>query len=192
MKPEILGGKNRAVFLDRDGTINIDKNYLYKIEDFEFVDGTIDALRIIQDKGYIIIIVTNQSGIARGFYSEDDYLILSDWLVQELKKNGINIGGTYYCPHLPDAQIVKYRKNCTCRKPGTDLFRRATSDLNIDINESVAIGDKLRDCYIALESQCRGFLIGVNEKPEIIKDICSGKYPNIRYLPTLLDVANDL
>ena len=164
---------NKAVFLDRDGTINIDKGYLYRISDFEFLPGAADALRMLQEAGYLLIIITNQSGIARGYYTEEDFMILNDWMKNELSKNGVNITAVYYCPHLPDAEVERYRKVCTCRKPETGLFERAVHDFDIDLSLSYAVGDKERDCSICLKSECRGFLIGrdvesLHEAAEII------------------------
>lgn len=150
---------NKAAFLDRDGTINVDKEYLYRIEDFEYLNGAVEGLRFLQDAGYLIVIVTNQSGIARGYYGERDYLRLERWLRSDLEKKGIIVSGSYYCPHYPQAKIGKYRKDCKCRKPKTELFWRAQRELEIDMERSVAIGDKLRDLSICKESSVRGILL---------------------------------
>ena len=156
-----MNEKNKAVFLDRDGTINVDRGYLFRIEDFEFLPGALDALRLIQEKGFLIVIVTNQSGIGRGFYGEEDFKLLNDWMIGKLKEEGIRLAGVYYCPHLPDAKIEKYRCECDCRKPGTGLFYRAAKELDIDLTESVVVGDKERDITLAGEVKgCRGFLLG--------------------------------
>ena len=111
---------NRAVFLDRDGTINEDRHYLYKIEDFAFLPGVVEALRLLQEAGFLLIVVTNQSGIGRGYYTEADFQKLNTWMLSELKHQGITVAATYYCPHLPDAKIPQYRKDCDCRKPRTN------------------------------------------------------------------------
>ncbi len=87
---------NKAVFLDRDGTINADKNYLYRAEDFEFLPGAVEAMRMLQSHGYLLIIITNQSGIARGYYSEDDFLALTEWMLNALKESGVNVAKVYY------------------------------------------------------------------------------------------------
>lgn len=160
-----------AVFLDRDGTINIDKGYVYKIEDFEYVDGAIEALKIFQKKGYLIVIITNQSGIARNMYSESDFKHINEWMLDELKKKGINIAGVYYCPHHPNAIVSKYRINCECRKPKTELFWRAQSDLGIDMDRSIAIGDKERDLCICRESNVKGFLLDDKSLLDIAESI---------------------
>ena len=164
---------NKAVFLDRDGTINIDKGYLYKISDFEFLPNAVEALKILQNAGYLLIIITNQSGIGRGYYTEEDFMKLNEYMKNELRKNGVNISGVYYCPHLPDAKIERYRKVCECRKPSLGLFERAVHDFDIDLSQSYAVGDKLRDCSICLKSECRGFLINAPSPDERIKRVSS-------------------
>lgn len=153
-----------AVFLDRDGTINVEKRYLYKIEDFEYMDGAVEGLRRLQDWGYLLVIITNQSGIARGYYSEDDFQRLTDWMLSDLAIRGIHIAGMYFCPHHPESKIEKYRKNCDCRKPKTGLFYRAAQELDIDLCRSVAIGDKPRDLAICREAGVQGILLSDEEK----------------------------
>lgn len=150
---------NKAVFLDRDGTINVDKNYLYKIEDFEFLPGVIEGLKILQDAGFILIIVTNQSGIGRGYYTEEDFKRLNEWMIKELKKCGVHISKVYYCPHIPNSSVEKYRKKCNCRKPLLGMFENAIADFGISISESWVIGDKVRDCLICEKYDCKGFLV---------------------------------
>lgn len=181
---------NKAIFLDRDGTINVEKHYLYKIEDFEFLPDAIAALKKLQDAGFLLIIITNQSGIARGYYSEEDYLKLNTWMLEELKRQDVIISDVYYCPHLPEARIEKYRKTCECRKPKLGLFEQAVIEHNIDLGDSFAIGDKLRDCAICENTDCRGFLIGSQEKNEVIEEVKSGKRRNICYAASLSDCAD--
>lgn len=181
---------NKAIFLDRDGTINVEKHYLYKIEDFEFLPGTIEALKKLQAAGFLLIIVTNQSGIARGYYSEKDMLVLHNWMLKQFSKQGINISAIYYCPHLPNAPLPEYRKDCICRKPQLGMFMQAVEEFNIDLCQSYAIGDKLRDCSICFESECMGFLIGKNEADVILQNVQDEYYKNIWYASSLLDCAN--
>lgn len=163
---------NKAVFLDRDGTINVDKDYLYRIEDFEYIDGAVEGMKALQDMGYLLVIVTNQSGIARGYYSEDDYLQLEHWLLADLKAKGVNISGAYYCPHHPKAKLKEYRRDCDCRKPKTGLFYRAVSDLEIDLDDSIAIGDKPRDLAICKETKAMGILLTKQERPMPERQYC--------------------
>lgn len=176
---------NKAVFLDRDGTINVEKNYLYKIEDFEFLPGVIESLKKLQDAGYLLIIITNQSGIGRGYYTEKDFKRLNDWMVSNLKNQGVTINGVYYCPHLPDASIKKYRKECECRKPKLGMYFQAIKEHDLDPQLCYAIGDKIRDCAICESTECRGFLIGQNEKKVIIDSVLNGEVARVGY-------ANDL
>ena len=107
--------------------------------------------------------MTNQSGVARGYYKEEDIEVLHKWMFQELEKSGVSIAKVYYCPHLPDATIEKYRKNCNCRKPKTELYYKAISELkrlyDLDLANSVAIGDKIRDLSICNELSIKGYLI---------------------------------
>ena len=179
----------KAVFLDRDGTINVEKNYLYRIGDFEFLNGSVEAMRILQDAGYLLIVITNQSGIARGYYSEDDFRILTEWMENYLEEQGIHITKVYYCPHLPAASVEAYRKDCDCRKPKTGLYYQAAADYNLNIDECYAVGDKIRDCTICNESGCRGFLISNNEDPEIIEQVKQGRINRVKYAPDLLKAA---
>ena len=183
---------NKAVFLDRDGTINVEKNYLYRIEDFEFIDGSIDAMRMLQDAGYLLIIITNQSGIARGYYSEDDFLKLNSWMTETLKNEGVKISKVYYCPHLPTASVEDYRQECCCRKPKTGMFLQAVSDYQLDLNQCYAIGDKIRDLAICDESNCQGFLISDHEKPDVIEQAQKGLITRVRYASDLSEAAKSI
>ena len=135
---------NKYILLDRDGTINIEKDYLYKIEDFDYEEGVLEALEILKEKGYKFAVITNQSGIGRGYYTEEEFLELTDFLRNDLDKRGIIIEKTYYCPHHIDG-IGKYKIDCECRKPGTLLFEKAVEELNIDTKNSYMVGDKVSD-----------------------------------------------
>jgi D-glycero-D-manno-heptose 1,7-bisphosphate phosphatase len=132
--------KNKALFLDRDGTINIEKNYVYRIEDFEFIPGIFELILSFQKKGYLIFIVTNQAGIARGYYSENDYSLLTAWMINQFKINNIEISKVYYCPHHPEIS-----GECECRKPKPGMILQAITEFNINPNKSILIGDKKSD-----------------------------------------------
>ena len=134
----------KYILLDRDGTINIEKDYLYKIEDFEYEFGVLEALEIFKEKGYKLAIITNQSGIGRGYYTEEEFLKLTEFLRDDLAKKDIINEKTYYCPHHVDGQ-GKYKVECDCRKPGTLLFEKAIEELDIDVKSSYMVGDKASD-----------------------------------------------
>lgn len=135
----------KTIFLDRDGVINQEVHYLHKISDFKFVSGAIDACRDFQNKGYYIVIVTNQSGIARGIYTENDYQILTQWMLEQFIRNKIKILDVLYCPHGPES-------NCECRKPKPGLLIKAKKLHNIDMQNSWMIGDKESDIQAAKNS----------------------------------------
>ena len=137
--------KNRAVILDRDGTINIEKNYLYKIDEFEFTYRADEAIKILNNSGFKTIVITNQSGIARGFFNEIDVEKLHSYINKKLSEIGTKIDKFYYCPHHPNYGIDKYRKKCNCRKPNVELYQKAIDEFNIDVDRSYVIGDKISD-----------------------------------------------
>jgi len=131
---------NKALFLDRDGVINIDKGYVHKIEDFEFIDGIFDICEFFQKEGFLIFIITNQAGIARSYYSEKIFQYLTNWMLKEFEKRGINITKVYYCPHHPD-----FTGKCKCRKPNPGMILTAKKEFDIDLENSILIGDKISD-----------------------------------------------
>jgi len=128
----------KTIFLDRDGVINKELNYLYKIEDFEFIDGVFETCKYLTSLDYKIIVITNQSGIARGYFTEDDYQIITQWMIAQFNKNGVDILDVLHCPHLPDS-------NCNCRKPKPGMIKDAKHKYGIDIQNSWLIGDKEND-----------------------------------------------
>lgn len=137
----------RALFLDRDGVVNVEKNYVYKIEDFEFIEGIFELCNYYQDLGFIVFIITNQSGINRGFYSEEDFLSTTAWMIQEFAKNGVIITKVYHCPHHPEIN-----GDCSCRKPHAGMLLQAQKEFGIDLKNSVLVGDKERDIEAGLNA----------------------------------------
>ena len=131
---------NKALFLDRDGVINIDKGHVYLSEQFEFTPGIFDLCRKYASEGYLIIIVTNQAGIAKGIYTAKDYNMLTGWMLDQFLKEGIKISKVYHCPHHPDVTGI-----CDCRKPAPGMILNAVRDFDLDIKECTLIGDKESD-----------------------------------------------
>lgn len=148
-----------AVFLDRDGTINVERNYLYKISDFEFEYSAISAIAALNDAGYKVIVITNQAGIGRGYYTEADVERLHIWINDELKKYDAHIDRFYYCPHHPVYGIGVYKKECSCRKPGIELIHQAVRAFDIDIEKSFLIGDRETDIEAGKKAGLRSILV---------------------------------
>ena len=148
----------KAIFLDRDGTINVEKDYIYKSEDLVFEEGTIEALKTFKNLGYILIVVSNQSGIARGYFTEKDLNIFNNSMNEILKKNGVEITEFYCCPHHPDG-IGEYKKVCECRKPNNKMIEEAIKKYNIDREKSYMIGDKTSDIGAGLKSNLKTVLV---------------------------------
>ena len=140
----------KALFLDRDGVINVEKEYLYKREDFEFIDGIFELCRHYQELGYLIFIVTNQSGIAREYYSEADFEKLTEWMLEAFEKEGITISKVYHCPHHP-----KLSGACSCRKPEPGMLLEAAKEFDVDLKNSIIVGDKERDIEAGLNAGLR-------------------------------------
>jgi D-glycero-D-manno-heptose 1,7-bisphosphate phosphatase len=134
-----------ALFLDRDGVINIDHGYVHRRENFEFVPGIFDLVRSANAAELVVVVVTNQSGIARGFYSEAVFRDLTDWMLSRFRDVGARVDAVYHCPHHPEGVVSALRVVCACRKPRPGMFLQAVDDLGIDQQRSTVIGDKLSD-----------------------------------------------
>ena len=143
----------KAVFLDRDGTINVDYGYVHDIEKFVLMNGVLDGLKELKKLGYLLIIITNQSGIGRGYYGLEDFNTLNNYMLNFFCKNSITIDKVYYCPHTDN-------DNCQCRKPKLSLFYKAQNDFDIDFSMSYAIGDNERDLAICDKENVTGILLG--------------------------------
>lgn len=163
--------KNKVLFLDRDGVINEEYNYVYKIKDFHFCDGIFELCQSYQEAGYLIVVITNQAGIAREYYTEEDFNILTEWMVAKFNENGINISKVYFCPHHPE-----FTGNCTCRKPNPGMIIDAQKEFDIDLGESILIGDKESDIEAGKNAGIgRTILIGNSNKTN-----ASVEYNNLR------------
>ena len=138
-----------AVFIDRDGVINVDHGYVHTVDEFEYIDGVFEACKKLKDMGYLLVLVTNQAGIARGMYTEDEFLTLTEWMDWNFVDNGVEFDGIYYCPHHPTEGQGDYLQDCDCRKPKAGMFKSARDFLKIDMANSVMIGDKADDMKAA-------------------------------------------
>ena len=139
----------KALFLDRDGIINTDFGYVHQIKDFEFTNGIFDLCRYAQDMGYSIFVITNQAGIARGYYTVDDFNTLTQWMLAEFKKEHVVISDVYFCPHHPEKGTNEYVKKCKCRKPEPGMLLKAQKEHGLDLAHSIFIGDKVSDMQAA-------------------------------------------
>ncbi len=166
--------KRSAVFLDRDGTINVEKNYLHKIEDFEFIPGAQQAIKQLKDAGFLVIVVSNQAGIARGYFDEQAVNVLHDHIQSELATIGTSIDAFYFCPHHPEEGLGRYKVACECRKGEPGMLLEAAKDHNIDLKKSFMIGDKLADIEAGARAGCKSILVmtGYGKmtalKPEVV------------------------
>lgn len=142
-------GRNKALFLDRDGVINVEKGYVYLRESFEFIPGIFELCDAAQSSGYLLVVVTNQAGIARGYYSESDFNDLTEWMIARFAERKISITRLYYCPYHPVFGLGKYKCDSPDRKPNSGMLLRAQSDLDLDFGSSILIGDKPSDIQAA-------------------------------------------
>ena len=146
----ISANSTKALFLDRDGVINVNHGYVFRKNEFDFIDGIFELALKARNAGYIIVIVTNQSGIARNYYQESDFKKLTRWLEHQFWKKGIKIQQTLHCPHHP-----KFSRPCTCRKPRIGMITKATRQFNINLNQSIMVGDSLSDMQCAQRAQIK-------------------------------------
>jgi len=146
--------ETRAIFLDRDGVINKEVNYLSDPDCFEFIKGSIKALKILKNKGYLLILITNQAGIARGYFTEDTLRIIHNKMQKKLRENNIELDDIFYCPHHPD-----FTGPCECRKPNPGMILNAKKKFNINLNESYMVGDTLKDIQTGRLANCKTVLL---------------------------------
>ncbi|MBD3168990.1 MAG: D-glycero-beta-D-manno-heptose 1,7-bisphosphate 7-phosphatase [candidate division Zixibacteria bacterium] len=172
------GNIKKAVFIDRDGTINRDRKYTYQYHRFEFLPGALDGLKEIS-KDYLKIVITNQSGIARGYYTEEDFQSLNDWFRNVMEQLEIVIDDIVYCPHHPD-------DNCDCRKPKTGMLTRMKDKFNIDLKQSYLVGDMVSDMLAGRNAGCRTILVREND---FIRNDGAEKYADY-IVESLLEAAD--
>ncbi|MDR2876541.1 MAG: D-glycero-beta-D-manno-heptose 1,7-bisphosphate 7-phosphatase [Chromatiales bacterium] len=161
------GSLAKALFLDRDGVINVEKDYVHRIEDFEFVDGIFELCRAAQARGYLLVVITNQSGIGRGYYSEAQFQELTAWMKNEFSREGVEITRVYHCPYHPDSGIGEYRMESFDRKPNPGMILRAERDLGLDLARSILVGDRVSDMQAAEAAGigCRVLLRTAHSEP---------------------------
>jgi len=155
----IIMHKNKAFFLDRDGVIIKNIPYLNTIEELEFLPGIENAIRLINESGYKCIVITNQSGVARGLVSLDELELIHKYINKSLRKHGAIIDAFYFCPHYPSAKIARYAVNCDCRKPRAGMFYQAAKDHKVDLSNSVMVGDKSIDIAAGVNAGCETYQI---------------------------------
>ena len=161
---------NRAIFLDRDGTLNVDTGYISRIEDLKIIDGTMTALRRFRDSGFLNIIITNQSGVSRGFFTEDELHKINDELSYRLSEDGVSlIDEIFYSPYHIDGVVERYKVDSHDRKPGTGLITKAASKRNIDLKESFFIGDSLTDMQCANNAGLKKILVATGNGMDACK-----------------------
>lgn len=159
----------KAVFFDRDGTLNVDIAYLHRPEDFVWIEGAKEAIKYVNDRGYLAILVTNQSGVARGYYPEEDIKAVYDWMNAELAEIGAHLDALYYCPHHPQGKIATYAKECRCRKPDTGMVDEACVKFHIDRSKSYLVGDSDRDIECAQKAGLTGIKYSTGSLLDCIK-----------------------
>lgn len=154
------------MFLDRDGTINVDKGFVHSIDDFEFIPGVPQAIKLLKNAGFLVIVVTNQSGVARGYYPLDAVHRLHQYLSDQLAEFGTGVDGYYICPHHLQGKEYDYARACSCRKPFPGMILHAAEDFAIDLTCSYMIGDKQSDVQAGLAAGCRPMLLATGYGPD--------------------------
>jgi D-glycero-D-manno-heptose 1,7-bisphosphate phosphatase len=161
---------NRAVFLDRDGVITQEPpHYAHELSQLELIPKSADAIRLLNENGFVVIVASNQAGIAHGYYREEDAILFHQAMKENLAKEGAYIDAIYYCPHQPEAKIERYRVDCDCRKPKPGMLTRAEKELNIDLKQSFIVGDKLSDIEAGKRAGCKTIMVRTGQGVEELK-----------------------
>ncbi len=178
---------HKAIFLDRDGTLNVDHGYVHQIDDFEFIPHTVATLRELQGMGFKLVMVTNQSGIARGYFSEQQFLQLTEWLDWSLAEQSVELDGIYYCPHHPEGK-GEFRQQCDCRKPAAGMLLDAIKALDIDPAESYMVGDKFEDMQSGQAANVAHLILVETGKPitKQGKQLAETVLPSLSALPNYI------
>lgn len=183
---------NKAIFLDRDGCLIEEKDYLSCVEDLEIFDFSYDAVKKMKEKGYMVFVLTNQSGVARGYFTEEDVKNINKEIQSCFNAHKTSIDGFYYCPHYKGGKVKEYAIDCDCRKPKIGLIKQVLKDFpNIDLSQSYMIGDKFSDVQMAHNAGCKGILVKTGHGKEELKS----KHENItpeKVCENLLDAVDAL
>ncbi len=177
----------RAVFLDRDGTINVEKDYLHRIEDFEFIPGAPEAIKRLKDAGFLVIVVTNQSGVARGYFGIAEVELLHRHMQGELAKHGTSVDGFYICPHHPTQGTGEYLRDCDCRKGKPGMLLEAAAEHEIDLTSSFMVGDKVADIEAGEAAGCSSLLVLTGYGHQSSSEMSAQRVP---VFPTLKEVSD--
>jgi D-glycero-D-manno-heptose 1,7-bisphosphate phosphatase len=158
--------RRKALFLDRDGVINVDRHYVHRVEDFEFLPGIFELCATAAEQGYLLVVVTNQAGIGRGLYTEADFQRLTTWMVEAFRQRGIDIARVYHCPYHPSEGVGEYRRDSFDRKPHPGMLLKARDELGLDLADSALIGDKDSDLVAGLAA-------GVGQLIKLVPDVAA-------------------
>ena len=154
-----MKSKNKAVFLDRDGTINEEVEYLSDLKKFKLLPKVAPAIKLLNEHGFKVIVITNQAGVARGYFGEDKVKEIHQEMKRQLRGKDAHLDGIYYCPHHPTEGVGKYKKNCWCRKPNPGMLEKAAQDFDLDLSKSYVIGDQLTDIKLGDNAGCKTVLV---------------------------------
>jgi D-glycero-D-manno-heptose 1,7-bisphosphate phosphatase len=161
---------NRAVFLDRDGVITKEPPYYaHKLSQLALLPKSADAIRLLNESGFLVVVACNQAGIARGYYREEDAILFNQEMKDNLAREGARIDAVYYCPHHPEARIARYRMNCSCRKPEPGMLTRAGKELGLNLKQSFMVGDKLSDVEAGKRAGCKTIMVRTGQGAEELK-----------------------
>lgn len=164
-----------AVFFDRDGVLNVDHGYVYRSEEFEWMSGAMDAVKYFNNQGYLVFVITNQSGIARGYYTEQDVHRLNEFMNRQLAAKGAHVDAFYYCPHHKEGIIPQYSRECNCRKPQPGMLLKAMQEWPVDKEQSLMIGDKPSDVKAAQAAGISGYLYAGSNLYDFVLKLFSGE-----------------
>jgi len=183
---------NKAVFLDRDGVITKEPPYYaHRIDQLELIPKSTEAIRLLNKNGFKVIVISNQAGVARGYYQEKDIQIYNNEMKRQLGEKGAYIDAIYYCPHYSEAAIEKYKIDCKCRKPKPGMLTQAEEDLNLNLKHSFLIGDKLSDIEAGYRAGCKTILVLTGQGNDELKKILKMKIkPN--YISNNLYTASQI